>query len=333
MFDQTYFRSLNTKSENDALIDAIRTINYKIFMAEAQYIGYTPTGILSEWNDLYKGSEGGHLDENQENTILGEYRKFIKAPKQYVPSMQDCYAFNFIDVWMSHESHRLDPKYHLFKVQENQNLPEGWICRKLSVLMERREEQVHPENAPDKYVKVMTLSQTGDIRERAAGKGNNPPEWLGMYFEDSSSKWYKACKNDVVFSSIDLWKGCISVVGEEFDGALVTKEYPIYKMLTDEILPEFLAALFRTRYYRRAFRAITTGHSNRRRTQTVDFEDIDVCFPPDKEIQRQLIKDITTAKLELQNANVNLNRYMSAFSNIIDAREDEKFDEDVVEIE
>ena len=61
------------------------------------------------------------------------------------------------------------------------------------------------------------------------------------------------------------------------DGAIVTKEYPIYQMLTDEILPEFLAALFRTRYNRRAFRAITTGHSNRRRTQTVDFEAIDVC--------------------------------------------------------
>jgi len=31
---------------------------------------------------------------------------------------------------------------------------------------------------------------------------------------------------DVVYSSIDLWKGCIAFVPAEFDGALVTKEFP-----------------------------------------------------------------------------------------------------------
>ncbi len=67
-------------------------------------------------------------------------------------------------------------------------------------------------------------------------------------------------------------------------------------MLTDEILPDYLAVLFRMRYYRRAYRAITTGYSNRRRTQTVDFEAIDVCFPQDKEDQRRLIEDIISAK-------------------------------------
>lgn len=334
LFDQAYSKSLERfDDEGIAIEDAIKAVNYKTFMAEAQYIGYTPTGILSNLNDLYKGSEGGHLDNNQFGTILGEYERFLSNPLGYEPAKQDCYAFDFFDVWTAHDSHRLDPKYHLFKVQENQNLPDGWMCKRLSLLMQRREEQVHPENNPNEFVKVMTLSQTGDIRERAAGKGQNPPEWLGMYFEDSASKWFKAYQNDVVFSSIDLWKGCISVVGEEFDGAIVTKEYPIYQMLTDEILPEFLAALFRTRYYRRAFRAITTGHSNRRRTQTVDFEAIDVCYPQDKDVQRRLIQDISSAKQQQQAAINNLNRAMSTLSNVIDGREDDFFDEEIDEIE
>ena len=330
LFEQTLNESLASKTEELAIIDALTAVRYRTFMAEAQFIGYTPTGILSDKNDLYKGFEGGHLDEDQTGTILGEYRKFENNSLSYTPGMQDCYAFDIVDIWSAHPSHRLDPKYHLFKVQENQNLPEGWICKKLSTLMERREEQVHPEYTPEEYVKVMTLSQTGDIRSRAAGKGKNPPEWLGMYFEDSPSKWYRAYQNDVVFSSIDLWKGCISVVGEEFDGAIVTKEYPIYRMTSDEIVPDFLAALFRTRYYRRAFRAITTGHSNRRRTQTIDFEDIDVCFPPDKDTQRRLISDILDGKANRQLADVNFNKSMAAFSNLIDSRgEDDIFvDED-----
>ena len=188
--------------------------------------------------------------------------------------------------------------------------------------MERREEEFHPEEFPDEYVKVMTLSQTGDIRNREAGKGNNPPEWLGMYFEDSSSTWYKAYKNDLVYSSIDLWKGCISVVGEEFDGALVTKEYPIYRMLNDELEPLFLAALLRSRYYQRAFRAITTGHSNRRRTQQEDFESLEVCYPKDKSVQRSLVKEINACKKKQANISKSLTKAVMTFNNIIDGREE-----------
>ncbi len=91
---------------------------------------------------------------------------------------------------------------------------------------------------------------------REAGKGKIPPEWLGMYFEDSPSIWYKAYKEDLVYSSIDLWKGCISIVPDNFAGAIVTKEFPIYKMKSDAILPVFLALLLRIRYYQKAFRAI-----------------------------------------------------------------------------
>lgn len=299
-------------------------------MAEANYVGYSTTGALTEQNDLYRGSAGGHLDDDQNGTILGEYRKFSNDPINYVPGFKDCIGLDICDVWNAHESHRLDPKYHLFKVQEEQTLPDGWVSKKISELMQRREEVIRPEESPETPVTVMTLSQTGDIRPREAGKGKNPPEWLGMYFADSPSTWFKAHQGDLVYSSIDLWKGCISVVPEAFDGALVTKEFPIYKMLTDEIAPEFLAVLLRSRYYQRAFRAITTGHSNRRRTQTNDFESLEVCYPPDKNLQRALIADVLNAKEQQRTANNLLNEAMLKFSNIIDGRGDEMY---VVELD
>lgn len=183
-----------------------------------------------------------------------------------------------------------------------------------------------PQDFPEQEVTVMTLSQTGDIRRREAGKGINPPEWIGMYFEDSSSDWYKAHKGDIVYSSIDLWKGCISVVNSEFDGALVTKEYPIYKLTTKDIIPEFLGILFRSRYYRRAFRAITTGHSNRRRTQQEDFEAIEVIYPADKKEQKKLIKDVVKYKKEQITCAHKIDAAMMAFSNIIDGRGEENYD-------
>ncbi len=314
------------KTEEEAIERALCSNTYKVFMAEAKYVGYSSTGALISRNDLYCGSAGGHLSDDQSGTILGEYRRFCSNLDRYTAEMNDCAGLDIYNVWTSHESHRLDPKYHLFKVQEQKILPNGWISKKIFELMRRRESIVRPQELPETPVTVMTLSQTGDIRPREAGKGKNPPEWLGMYFEDSPSTWYKAKQGDLVYSSIDLWKGCIAVVPEQFDGALVTKEFPIYEMLTDEIDPEFLAVLLRSRYYQRAFRAITTGHSNRRRTQTSDFESIEVCYPPNKEMQRRLIADVIEAKNRQKNANDAITAAMLRFSDVIDGRGDEAFD-------
>ena len=313
-------------SEDDALKYAISDNNYRVFMAEAHHIGYTPSGALIDSNDLFRGN-GSNIDENQDCTILGEYRRFKTSPDDYVPNFLDCVSIDFYSIWTAHKSHRLDPKYFLFKEQESQILPEGWIKKPVSELMSRRMEQIKPQDNPEERVIVMTLSQTGDIRPREAGKGQNPPEWLGLYFEDSPSDWYKAYKGDIVYSSIDLWKGCISVVGDEFDGAIVTKEYPIYKMETDEIIPEFLGVLFRSRYYQRAFRAITTGHSNRRRTQQEDFEAIEVIYPEDKEKQRQLINSVLKYKKEQLACANKISQSMMEFSDIIDGRIGESYEQ------
>ena len=325
-FDNVYNAQIAAGlTEEQAIVQALSANPYNVFMAEANYVGYSSTGSLMAKNDLYRGSAGGHLDDDQTGTILGEYRRFCSDPTNYVPALNDCIGIDICKAWTAHESHRLDPKYHLFKAQEQQILPDGWVSKKISELMRRREEIARPQESPETEVVVMTLSQTGDIRPREAGKGKNPPEWLGMYFEDSASTWYKARQGDLVYSSIDLWKGCIAVVPEQFDEALVTKEFPIYKMLTDEIDPEFLAVLLRSRYYQRAFRAITTGHSNRRRTQTSDFESIEVCYPPNKEIQRALIADVLTAKSQQRRAVDSLNVAMLSFSDIIDGRGDEAY--------
>ena len=311
-------------SEDEAIGEALSALCYRIFLAEANYVGYTTTGAPSNQNDLYRGSEGGQLDEDQSDTILGEYRRFQADPANYEGRRSpDCMALDAAEVWVAHSSHRLDPKYHLFKREELEAAPAGWTLRRVSDVMRRRENVAKPELRPDDAVRVMTISQNGEIRPREAGKGRNPPEWLGMYFEDSSSTWFSANAGDVVFSSIDLWKGCVAVVPEGMDGALVTKEFPIYEITDENLDPEFLSVLLRSRYYQRAFRAITTGHSNRRRTQVDDFEALEIAFPPDREQQRELIAEIVRARGAQRDASGLLTRELLRFSDLIDGRGDE----------
>jgi type I restriction enzyme M protein len=312
----------------DAIAAAWAGSPHRVFLAEANYVGYAPTGAPTQRNDLYNGQSGGRLAEDQANTILGEFRRFNADPAAYEGrTSPDTMAIPFHELWLAHPSHRLDPKYYLFKREEHSTAPAGWVRLPVSQVMRRRENQVYPALAPEQLVKVMTIAQTGEIRSREAGKGRNPPEWLGMYFDESPSRWFAARANDVVFSSIDLWKGCIAVVPPEFDGALVTLEFPIYEVVDERLDPEFVSYLMRSRYYQRAFRAITTGHSNRRRTQEADFEGLEIAFPVSRTEQQELIAEIRNARANQRTAAAELRERFLVFSDHIDGRGGEELPE------
>ena len=110
--------------------------------------------------------------------------------------------------------------------------------------------------------------------------------WHWAYFTQGS-RWFRAHTADLIFSQIDLWKGCVAVIPPEYDEAIVTQEFPLYQVNTDRLEPLYLAILLRSGYFQRAFRAITTGHSNRRRIQSPDFEDLPI-FLPDLATQRAI---------------------------------------------
>jgi type I restriction enzyme M protein len=330
-FDREYDRLVATgEPHSSAIARAIANsgLNYEVFVAEANYVGYTPTGVLSDQNDLYRSGSNGVLAADQSGTILHEWRRFRPSPGQYQGSMRpDCMAVSFEELWLAHASNRLDPKYHLFKREAVRPLLDGWVRLPIARVMQRRMQQIDFTSDSDRLYSVMTISQTGEIRHREPGKGRNPPEWRGAYFEESPGTWYAARAGDVVFSSIDLWKGCISIVPSDFDGALVTNEFPIYEIVDSRLSPDFLQCLLRSRYYQRAFRAITTGHSNRRRTQAADFEMLEIAFPTERPEQERLVREISAARLQQRAAANALRGAFNVFSDLIDGRGDEELPE------
>ena len=199
---------------------------------------------------------------------------------------------------------------------------------RLGNLVIRRKETVpFGEHLAEEF-KVLTLSQSGSIRLREPGIGANPPEWLGMYFHDSTSKWYVVHAGEIVYSGIDLWKGAVCYVTPEYDGALVTQEYPILRIKKGAGLdPEFLAILLRSRRFQSAFRAINTGHSNRRRTQTADFNDVLVYYPEIVQ-QKAIAARVRSARQAIEDANLGIDRAESELDRILRADEIWSADED-----
>ena len=273
--------------EKKAISIFLEKMPYNVFLAEAEYIGYTPSGNISERNELYSHTDRVPNPDDQD-TILGQYNLFLHDPEAYQNHRNpDCIKINAFDLFNAHLSNRIDPKYHIFKTQRLIDIPPRMIRYKLERLLTPKRDIVIPHDFPDELFMTLTLSQDGTLSSREAGKGNNPPDWHGAYFGEEA-KWFKVHSGDLIYSRIDLWKGCVSVIPEEYNGSVVTNEFPVFEVDTDIIRPHYLKLLLRSEYFQRAIRAITTGHSNRRRTQLEDFLNLEV-FLPDLTIQDAIV--------------------------------------------
>ena len=292
----------------DVMADVVAENDYETFLAEAEEIGYAPTGQTIEQNDLYTLGDSGLPVSDDGSTILGQYNQFKNDPQTY-SGLNDPETMSIsASVMIGRRSDgRIDPKYHLFQRQAMNEPPEGMQRVRLGDVLEERDERVDPTDHPDTEFKVPTVTHDGDMTRREAGKGHNPVAWEGQYFS-GSSRWHYMYEGDVVYSRIDLWKGAISIVDDEFDEAICTTEFPVYKVVDEErIDPHYLQLLLRSDYFLKAIRAIITGHSNRRRTQQDDFENLEI-FVPEIEEQRKIAEEFEARIEQIEEAQTELNK-------------------------
>ncbi|MBP2251276.1 type I restriction enzyme M protein [Halarchaeum solikamskense] len=312
-FDETFRQVLDEKEIDDfddltgsekwdVMADVVTENDYPVFLAEAEEIGYAPTGESVERNDLYTPDEDGYPDLNTEDNILAQYHKFCDDPEGYEGGDDpETMSIMASEMFSRRDDGRIDPKYHLFQRKAQEDAPDGTKKLRLGDALEERDERVDPTNHPDTEFTVPTVTHDGDMTKREAGKGKNPVAWEGQYFT-GSSRWHYMYEGDIVYSQIDLWKGAISTVGEDFDGAISTTEFPIYKVEDEDKLdPHYLKLLLRSEYFQNAIRAIVTGHSNRRRTQQDDFEDLEIFIPEIGE-QRQIAAEFAQRQEQIEKA-------------------------------
>lgn len=105
----------------EALTDA--GLDYEIFFAEASHIGYTPSGRPDPRNDLYTAAGSGLVAEDQAGSILGAWERWSGGGVVDDPR---CVTIPASEVWASHKSHRIDPKYHVYKAHARDYVPKGW---------------------------------------------------------------------------------------------------------------------------------------------------------------------------------------------------------------
>ena len=121
---------------------------------------------------------------------------------------------------------------------------------------------------------------------------------------------------DLIMSEIDARNGAFGIIPFDLDGAIVTNQFPIFRVSSPEWVVDFLLALLtRPRFYQR-FDAMVSGASGRRRVEPAEFLDMEIPdVPPtlQREVGTRIVESreiIAVASTELDTLEEKVNGLM-----------------------
>ncbi len=101
------------------------------------------------------------------------------------------------------------------------------------------------------------------------------------------ANWFRVEHGDIIMSKIDARNGAFGIVPMELDGAIVTNEFPVFRVISSDWQAAFLTAMLANPLFYRRFDAMVSGASGRRRVEPAEFLDMEVPDVP-REIQLAL---------------------------------------------
>ena len=149
----------------------------------------------------------------------------------------------------------------------NWHWPPEYI-KSLSIALRRRKEPVDRKKHSLESLQLATLRFDGSIEPRVIRKN----EFKGtLHFANSGN---------VVYSKIDVRNGAIGIVPDNMPQIAVSAEYPVYEVLPDVAIPQYIQLLFRTKIFRQAINSMISGASGRKRVQPSQIEALEIPLPP-----------------------------------------------------
>ncbi|MBK8131272.1 MAG: hypothetical protein IPK48_00410 [Gammaproteobacteria bacterium] len=101
------------------------------------------------------------------------------------------------------------------------------------------------------------------------------------------ANWYSVGCGDIIMSKIDARNGAFGIIPNELDGAIVTNEFPIFRVTSPEWQPEFVIAMLTSPLFYQRFDAMVSGASGRRRVEPSEFLAMEIPNVP-SDIQKAL---------------------------------------------
>ena len=106
-----------------------------------------------------------------------------------------------------------------------------------------------------------------------------------------TKKQYVVHTGQFVVSKIDGRSGAMAIVPSEYDGAIVTQDFPVFDINTDEIMPDYLLLTLCHPMMLQTITATSSGSTGRRRLSVERFLNMQIALPSLKE-QNRLMGEI-----------------------------------------
>jgi type I restriction enzyme, S subunit len=171
-----------------------------------------------------------------------------------------------------------------------EEMKEPWQKVQLGSMLEKSEEWTNIE--PDKRYKQVTI--------RLWGKGVNlRNEGLGA--EIAADKQLVVRSYQFILSRIDARNGAFGIVPEFLDGAVVSNDFPVFKIGLSLLFPSFLDWMSKTRPFVDICKAASEGTTNRVRLNIEKFLNAEIMLPSTDE-QRRIVARIEELAARIEEA-------------------------------
>lgn len=171
----------------------------------------------------------------------------------------------------------------------------GWqwlkeFIKPLCTALQRKQVEVDRQETPLDQLQLITLHFDGSIEPRnLQGKSG------------FKGKLFAASPGDVIYSKIDVRNGAIGIIPDDMPLGAVSSEFPVYAVLPDVALPDYIKLVFRTKQFLQLINSMISGASGRKRVQPEQLEQIEIPLPPIA-IQQAIVNRWQTAQAKLKAA-------------------------------
>lgn len=223
--------------------------DYKIFVRMANHIGFDSKG-RSDKNDLPE--------------LLKAYNN---------PTDDDLISFSELNNCLGYtNTGRIDPRFYLKESRDKLDIFEGsdFEPKRLGQVATFAKERYNPKKDPEKefiYIEINNVNvRTGGI-ERKTRRGKDITQGTLVVHE-----------GDLIISRRWPDRGAISIINQEFDGALLVTEFSVLKV-EDNAVKQYLYELFRTRQFLDLLDVYTSGEMSHRISEE-DLMNVKIPVPP-----------------------------------------------------
>ena len=134
--------------------------------------------------------------------------------------------------------------------------------------------------------------------------------------EIGTKKQIQVNTGQLIVSKIDGKSGAMAFIPQEFDGAIVTQDFPVFDVNTNKVLPEYLELLLSNPDMLEQIKATASGSTGRKRLSVSKF--LNTRLPlPTIENQRRYVNKIIDLRRQKENLEKNLQKEIERFNNTI----------------